>query len=66
SQVADMLAANPWMVGVDIDLAKSGDHRPAEAEQVFRQVADAAHNLGRKASAALPALTAKGSVGSEN
>ena len=61
-----MFDAHPWLHGVDVDLEKGGNLRSAEAEEVFRAVADRAHSLGKKASAALPALTAKGSVGSEN
>lgn len=56
----------PYMHGVDIDLESGGDTRSAESEEIFRVVANRAHSLGKKASAALPPLTSTGSVGGEN
>ncbi|MDR1265943.1 MAG: hypothetical protein LBK42_10400 [Propionibacteriaceae bacterium] len=63
---AKMFQTHPWLCGVDIDMEKGGNTRSAEAEEIFRTVADKAHSLGKRVSAALPALTADGSVGSEN
>lgn len=61
-----MFDAYPWLYGVDLDLESGGDHRSEDSEEVFRVVANRAHTLGKKASGALPALTATGSVGGEN
>lgn len=61
-----MFEAYPWLHGVDLDMESGGDFRSAESEEVFRVVANRAHSLGKKASGALPALTATGSVGGEN
>lgn len=56
----------PWLYGVDIDMESGGNDRSAESELVFSAVSDRAHSLGKKVSAALPPLTATGSVGGEN
>ena len=66
NDVAAMFDAYPWLHGVDIDLEGGGNQYSAESETVVRRVADAAHARRKKASAALPALTASGSVGGEN
>ena len=63
---AKMFSAYPWLHGVDIDMETGGDFRSADSEEVFSAVAARAHSLGRKASAALPPLTATGSIGGEN
>lgn len=56
----------PWLHGVDIDLETGGDYRSAESEAVFAAVSERARGLGREVSAALPPLTATGSIGGEN
>lgn len=56
----------PWLHGVDIDLESGGNFRSEDSERVFQAVADKAHSLGKQVGAALPPLTATGSVGSEN
>lgn len=61
-----MFGLYPWLHGVDIDMELGGDTRSAESEEVFRVVTNRAHSLGKKASGALPGLTATGSVGGEN
>lgn len=61
-----MFAAYPWLHGVDLDMESGGDYRQAESEEIFRVVTNRAHALGKKASGALPGLTATGSVGGEN
>lgn len=66
SDVSKMFDDYPWLHGVDIDLEGGGNSASAESEQVFRQVAAVARQRGRRSSAALPALTASGSVGGEN
>lgn len=66
--VADLggvIDRHPWLHGVDIDLERGGSNT-AGAEAVFRAVADGVHGRGRKVSAALPALTASGSIGGEH
>lgn len=63
---AKMFETHPWLYGVDIDMESGGDLRFAESEEIFRVVTDRAHALGKKASGALPGLTATGSVGGEN
>lgn len=63
---AKMFDAYPWLYGVDIDMESGGDLRSADSEEIFRVVTNRAHSLGKKASGALPALTATGSVGGEN
>ena len=65
-EVAQMFTNYPWLHGVDIDLETGGDERSEESEEIFRIVAHQAHALGRQAGAALPPLTATGSVGGEN
>ncbi|WP_300345513.1 glycosyl hydrolase family 18 protein [Nesterenkonia sp.] len=64
--VAEMFSQYPWLYGVDIDLESGGNERSEESEAIFRAVADRAHALGRRCGAALPPLTATGSVGGEN
>lgn len=66
ADLAALLAAHPWLHGIDIDLEGGGDLYSAESEHVFRQVASVARAHTRQVSAALPALTAGGSVGGEN
>ncbi|PCC29711.1 hypothetical protein CIK76_04780 [Glutamicibacter sp. BW80] len=56
----------PWLYGVDLDMEAGGNTRSADSEELFRVVTNRAHSLGKKASGALPALTATGSVGGEN
>ncbi|MBO0596598.1 hypothetical protein I2485_06875 [Nesterenkonia sp. E16_7] len=65
-EVEAMFDTYPWLHGVDIDLESGGDDRPEESELIFQHVADRAHSLGRQVGAALPPLTATGSVGGEN
>lgn len=65
-EVDRMLTEYPWLHGVDIDLEGGGNQHQAESEAVVRRVTDIAHRRRKKASAALPALTASGSVGGEN
>ncbi len=64
-QLGAVLDARPWLVGVDIDLERGGSD-VVGAERVFKAVADMAHARGKLASAALPALTASGSIGGEH
>lgn len=66
TDVDQMLTTHPWLHGVDIDLEGGGDTAQSESETVFRRITQVAHRRGKKASAALPALTASGSVGGEN
>ena len=67
AQLGALLDKYEWMVGIDIDLEKGGAASNATAaEQVFRQVAAVAHGRGLKCAAALPPLTATGSVGGED
>jgi spore germination protein YaaH len=65
--VQGVLDDYPWLSGIDIDLEKGGaaSNTPAAVE-VFRVIADAVHARGKLVSAALPAVTAEGSVGSED
>lgn len=63
---SEMFEKFPWLYGVDLDMESGGDFRPAESEEVFRVVTNRAHALGKKASGALPGLTATGSIGGEN
>lgn len=63
---AKMFDKYPWLYGVDIDMEGGGNFRSEDSETVFRAVSDRAHDLGKKSSGALPALTATGSVGGEN
>lgn len=65
SQLGGVLDAYPWLYGIDIDLERGGSNTTG-AELVFQAVADGAHAKGKKVSAALPALTASGSIGGEN
>jgi len=65
-QVGTMFDDYPWLTGVDIDLESGGDTRSAESELIFEAVVDRAHDRGKLAGAALPPLTATGSVGGEN
>lgn len=64
-QLGALLDARPWLYGVDIDLERGGSN-VAGAERVFAEVAAAVRAKGRKVSAALPALTASGSIGGEH
>ena len=67
SQLGDVLDTHPWLDGIDIDLEQGGAAaNAAAAEALFGQVADLAHGRGLLVSAALPALTATGSVGGED
>ena len=66
NDVDQMLTTYPWLHGVDIDLEGGGNQYQAESEAIVRRVTDTAHARRKKASAALPALTASGSVGGEN
>lgn len=63
---AKMFDMYPWLHGVDLDMEGGGNLRSEDSEEVFRVVATRARTLGKKASGALPALTATGSVGGEN
>lgn len=65
-EVEQMFADYPWLHGVDIDLESGGDERSEESELIFQAVSDRARTLGREVGAALPPLTATGSVGGEN
>lgn len=56
----------PWLHGVDIDLESGGNFRSEDSERVFKAVSDKAHSLDKQVSAALPPLTATGSIGGEN
>lgn len=64
--VEQMFSTYPWLHGVDIDLESGGDGRSEDSEAIFATVASRAHSLGREVGAALPPLTATGSVGGEN
>lgn len=71
SRLADQVQSEifekyPWIYGVDIDLELGHNGDPAASESIFAAVANRAHSLGRKASAALPPLTIDGSIGGEN
>lgn len=67
NQLADVLAAYDWLDGIDIDLEQGGAvANAAAAEALFSQIAAVPHSVGKLCSAALPALTADGSVGGEN
>lgn len=63
---AELFDKYPWLHGVDIDMELGGNGDPVASESIFQAVADRAHALGRKASAALPPLTIDGSIGGEN
>jgi spore germination protein YaaH len=67
SECQRVLSENPWLYGVDIDLEKGGaaSNLPG-ALLVFEAVSNACHEVGKKVSAALPAVTIDGSVGSED
>ncbi|QPE04139.1 hypothetical protein IT882_13155 [Microbacterium schleiferi] len=57
----------PWLSGVDIDLERGGEaYNALPAEDLFRRVAGLCHERGLECAAALPPLTATGSVGGEN
>ena len=68
--LADLDAAldrYPWLGGIDIDLERiGGSEWAAPTEALFRRIAAVAHRRGLECSAALPPLTATGSVGGEN
>lgn len=67
SDLGAVLTKYPYLVGIDIDLEGGGAaSNTASAEGLFQQVADLVHGRGLKASAALPPLTATGSVGGED
>lgn len=62
-----VLEQYPWLHGIDIDLERIGGlSRAIPAENLFRRIASLAHRGGRECAAALPPLTATGSVGGEN
>ena len=63
---AKMFSKYPWLHGVDLDMEAGGNARSADSEELFRVITNRAHTLGKKASGALPALTATGSVGGQN
>lgn len=65
AELGDVLDALPYLHGVDIDLERGGSD-VAKAEALFQQIADGVHAKGRQVSAALPALTASGSIGGEH
>lgn len=65
SEVEGVLDAYPWLYGVDLDLERGGSN-VAGAERVFSAVSTAVRAKNRKVSAALPALTADGSIGGEH
>ena len=66
-QLGQILDANPWFAGVDVDLEEGGAAANATAaESLFAQIAAVPHAHGLACSAALPALTADGSVGGED
>ena len=65
AQLGAVIDALPWLYGVDIDLERGGSN-VAAAERLFAEVVDAVHAKDRKVSAALPALTASGSIGGEH
>lgn len=65
--LGEILEAHPWLMGIDIDLEQGGGSANAPAaENLFRQVRDLAHSYGKQCAAALPPLTASGSVGGED
>lgn len=66
TDLSNVFDQHPWLHGVDIDLEGGGNDHQVESETVFRQVANTARAKGKQVSAALPALTATGSVGGEN
>ena len=60
------LDERPWLSGIDIDLESVGGvEYAAGMEGLFQEVADLAHGRGLECSAALPPLTASGSVGGQ-
>lgn len=66
-RLGEELDKYPWLSGVDIDLERGGAARNAvPAEDLFRRITAACHERGRECSAALPPLTATGSVGGED
>ncbi len=61
------LVAYPWLHGIDIDLERGGGSQNAlPAESLFRRITRLAHDHGKECAAALPPLTATGSVGGED
>lgn len=66
NEAAGLLDTYAWAYGVDIDLESGGDGDPAASEAIFSEAADAVHGAGGEVSAALPPLTATGSVGGED
>ncbi|WP_417556252.1 glycosyl hydrolase family 18 protein [Microbacterium sp.] len=66
ADLSGVLDARPWLSGIDIDLERGGGSaNSTAAEALFRKIADVAHARHRECSAALPPLTASGSVGGE-
>jgi len=66
-RLGEVLDEYPWLSGVDIDLERGGPARNAiPAEDLFRRIAAQCHERGLECSAALPPLTATGSVGGED
>ena len=62
-----ILDGNPWLTGIDMDLERGGEEDKKDASNaLFLTIADHVHARGKLVSAALPALTATGSVGGEN
>ena len=65
--LGEVLATYPWLVGIDIDLEHGGGIENAAAtEALFARIAGLAHQRGKKCAAALPPLTADGSVGGQD
>jgi len=66
-RLGEELDKYPWLSGVDIDLERGGSSANAvPAEDLFRRITAECHARGLECSAALPPLTANGSVGGEN
>lgn len=66
-RLGEELDKYPWLSGIDIDLERGGPARNAvPAEDLFRRIAAVCHERGLECSAALPPLTASGSVGGED
>ncbi len=66
-RLGEELDKYPWLSGIDIDLERGGPARNAvPAEDLFRRIAAQCHQRGLECAAALPPLTASGSVGGED
>ena len=66
ADLGDVLDTYPWLAGIDIDLERGGgSQNSVAAETLFSRIAAVAHDRGLECSAALPPLTASGSVGGE-